>query len=256
MKKNDIIKALSRLTPLACLGFWVGVWWVAALLLGKPLLLPTPWQTLKTLWALLKTAPFWQALLFSFLRIFGGIAAAFLLGVWLALLTAKFRALHHLISPLMNLFKSVPVASIVFLLLLFIGRDTAPFFMALMPTLPIVWSNMEAGLCSTDEKLLEMARVFDVKKSAVFWHVRFQGALPFLGAACRSAIGLGFKAGVAAEVLCVPTRSLGRAIYESKLYLHTNELFATTLAVILLSMAIEKLTLLLLPKEEKDVNTK
>ena len=63
--------------------------------------------------------------------------------------------------------------------------------------------------------------------------------LPFFLAACRTALGLGWKAGVAAEVLCVPENSIGRAIYEGKLYLMTDELFAWTLVVVLISMAVE-----------------
>ena len=70
--------------------------------------------------------------------------------------------------------------------------------------------------------------------------------LPSLRAALQSALGFGWKAGVAAEVLTLPQNSIGRMIYESKLYLQTTELFAWTAAVVLLSLAIEKLLLRLL----------
>ena len=44
----------------------------------------------------------------------------------------------------------------------------------------------------------------------------------------------------------MPRESMGRMIYESKYYLQTEDLFAWTLAVILLSLAIERLLLLAL----------
>ena len=50
-------------------------------------------------------------------------------------------------------------------------------------------------------------------------------------------------AGIAAEVLTVPHSAIGRMIYESKLYLQTTDLFAWTLAVILLSVGLERLVL-------------
>ena len=44
-------------------------------------------------------------------------------------------------------------------------------------------------------------------------------------------------------MLTVPAYSIGKMIYESKLYLETTDLFAWTLAVILLSLVIERILL-------------
>ena len=70
--------------------------------------------------------------------------------------------------------------------------------------------------------------------------------MPFFRTSCISALGLGWKAGIAAEVLTVPKASIGRMISESKLYLLTEELFAWTLAVVLLSLLLQKLMLVLM----------
>ena len=51
---------------------------------------------------------------------------------------------------------------------------------------------------------------------------------------------------MAAEVLCVPEHSIGRAIFEGKQYLMTEDLFAWTLAVIVISVLIEAAALALL----------
>ena len=61
--------------------------------------------------------------------------------------------------------------------------------------------------------------------------------------ACRSSLGLAWKAGIAAEVLSVPGHSIGKHLFEAKLYFETEELFAWTLAVIVLSLVIERLVL-------------
>ena len=65
---------------------------------------------------------------------------------------------------------------------------------------------------------------------------------PYFVSAARTSLGLAWKAGVAAEVLAVTPNSIGKQLYNSKLYLETSELFAWTAVVILLSLAIEKLT--------------
>ncbi len=44
---------------------------------------------------------------------------------------------------------------------------------------------------------------------------------PEIAAGLATSLGLAWKSGVAAEVLCMPKNSIGRYVYESKLYLET-----------------------------------
>ena len=236
--------------PLSIL-FWVGLWWLIAALFDKPLLLPTPPAVLGTLWGLLGTAAFFKTVLLSLSRILVGIIAALIAGAALAWLTVKSRFCHHLFSPLLALFKATPVASIIFLILLWVGRDTVPLIIAFVMALPIAWSNVREGLLETDKQLLEVARVFGFSARKRLFALHLPSLLPYFVAACRSAIGIAWKAGIAAEVLCAPMNSIGRAIYEGKQYLLTNELFAWTLTVILISVAIERATLCLLSIKRK-----
>jgi NitT/TauT family transport system permease protein len=54
-----------------------------------------------------------------------------------------------------------------------------------------------------------------------------------------TALGIGWKVTVAAEVLSHPRFSIGTYLYESKAYLNTPQLFAWTLVIILLSFIFE-----------------
>ena len=65
--------------------------------------------------------------------------------------------------------------------------------------------------------------------------------LPQLAAAVCTAIGLAWKSGVAAEVLCLPKAAVGTQVYFSKLYLDTPALFAWTLVVVALSLTVERI---------------
>ncbi|MBQ3483043.1 MAG: ABC transporter permease subunit [Clostridia bacterium] len=237
--------------PLLSILFWVGLWWLIAWRFAKPLILPTPVAVLHRLGELLATAPFWIAVATSLVRILLGILLALAFGALLAWLTVKSRACHHLFSPLLALFKATPVASVIFLMLLWVGRDRVPLLIAFMMALPIVWSNLREGLLQTDRGLLEMAQIFAFSTAKRIRFIHIPSLTPYFLSACRSAISLAWKAGVAAEVLCVPQRSLGRAIWEGKQYLLTDDLFAYTLTVILLSVAIEAGTLALLRRGQR-----
>ena len=234
-----------------CVAFWIALWWIVAAIFNKPLLLPTPLQTLKALGALAATGEFYLTVLLSLTRILLGILLAMIGGTLLALLTVRSALCHHLFSPLLALFKATPVASVIFLILLWVGRDNVPLWIAFMMAFPIVWSNVREGLLQTDRQLLEMAKLFDVPKGRVLVKLRLPALAPYFLSASRSAIALAWKAGIAAEVLCVPARSIGRAIYEGKTYMMTEELFAWTFLVVVISVLIEQGALALLRRAQR-----
>ena len=56
-------------------------------------------------------------------------------------------------------------------------------------------------------------------------------------------MGLAWKSGVAAEVLCTPSLAMGTQIYSSKLSLEIPDLFAWTAVIVAVSVAFEHLFL-------------
>ena len=238
--------SLASKKALAKLGaglFWLCLWILLAVLVDQELLLPSPLRVLRTLLQLASGADFWLTILNSLARILSGMLIGTLLGVVLAVLTHWSTVCRALLSPFMSLVKSTPVASFIILALIWLGRGVVPLFITALMILPVVWANVSQGLAAQDAKLQEMALVFRLPRARVLRALTLPTVLPYFRSALCSALGLGWKAGVAAEVLTVPQRSVGRMIYESKLYLETPELFAWTLTVILLSFLIEKLLL-------------
>ena len=69
--------------------------------------------------------------------------------------------------------------------------------------------------------------------------------MPYLRSGMNIAIGLCWKSGVAAEVIGMPSGSIGEKLYQAKIYLETPDLFCWTLTIVLLSVGCEKLLSLL-----------
>ncbi|MBE7017851.1 MAG: ABC transporter permease subunit [Ruminococcaceae bacterium] len=220
--------------------FWLGVWQVLALIVAKPLLLPAPPAVLGRIAQLIISAEFWYITAVSLGRILLGVVCAMALGVLLALATSRWALLRSLFSPLLTVIKSTPVASFIILLILWVGRDILPSVIVVLMALPIVWSNVSTGISQTDPLLIEMARVYRFSPWRRLRRVYIPSVMPHFLAACRSCLGLAWKAGVAAEVLTVPALSIGKILYESKLYWETLDLFAWTVVVIICSLIIEK----------------
>ena len=240
-----------KVNGIPALVFWTAVWYLAAKVMDNPLLLPDPIRVLRCLGAMVVTSAFWQNAAVSMLRILLGVGCAVLLGTVLAVLSGKSRLLHGLIAPAMTAMQATPVASITILVLIWVNRDYVPVLICAMMGLPIVWSSVSSGIRMTDPQLLEMAKVYRLSRLKVLQRIYIPSVRPYFLAACSSGLGLGWKAGVAAEVLTVPKASIGRMISESKLYLMTEELFAWTLTVVVLSLLLQKLMLLVLNRRDR-----
>ena len=144
--------------------------------------------------------------------------------------------------------KTVPIASFVILALIWTGSRNLSVFISFLVVYPMIHVNTKAGLLSTDPELLEMASVFHIPLIRRVWYL-YRGALyPYLKSACRTALGMGFKSGIAAEVIGVPDGSIGEGLYLAKIYLSTAELFAWTFMIIVVSTLFEKLFLWILKK--------
>lgn len=228
--------------------FWLAAWQLFSLLLHNRILLVGPIETLQALGSLIVTLPFWKAVWFSFYKIGLGFFLAFFAGLLSGSLAYAKPLFGDFLAVPIQFLKSVPVASFVILALIWAGSKNLSTFIAFLVVYPAIHINTQAGLSQTDRRLLEMARVFRVplhRRAACIYRISL---CPYLISACKTALGMAFKSGIAAEVIGVPAGSVGEGLYQAKIYLSTADLLAWTLTIIALSSAFEKIFLIVLYK--------
>ena len=220
---------------------WIALWGVVSAAVGLKLLLPGPLDTLKALVKLAGTVGFWQTAVNTLLRVAAGYLLGVAGGLLLAALCARFRLLDMFLAPLRSLIKATPVTSFIILVLLWIARGRVPVFISFLMVLPIVWTGVQEALGSVSRELLEMAQMYRMNRMKTLRYVIVPSILPALTAACVTGLGFAWKSGIAAEVIARPEFAIGTELYNAQIYLERADLFAWTLTVILLSMALEKL---------------
>jgi len=230
----------ANLRRLAACALWIGVWQAASLLLGSDLLLAGPLATLERLFAILLDARFAGIVWFSFSRVAAGFLLAFVLGVTLGFLAHRFSVLRELLAPVVLSFKSIPVACIVVLLLIWVGSRQVSGICVFLMAFPALYLSMVEALGQVDVRVSQMLEVFDVPAvRRLFAHV-WPSVLPYLMATSRNACGVAWKAGVAAELIGSPAGSIGERIYQAKILLETADLFAWTVIIVAISYACEQ----------------
>ena len=214
---------------------WIAVWALISSLLGEEVLLASPLSVLERWIELMRDADFWERAGYSAVRIGGGLISGALIGILLAIPSARFKWVRELLMPLISTIKTVPVASFVILALIWLGAEGLGLFIALLLSLLMFYTHTLSGIEAADKKLLEMAQVYRLSAFKRISTIYLPAVLPHLAAAAEVAVGLSWKSGTAAELIGVPRGSIGEKLYYAKVYLMSSDLLCWTLTVMLLS---------------------
>lgn len=225
---------------------WLLLWHFAATKISMELFLPTPWKVGKVLWTqLLVSGDFWLSIQFSLTQIGIGFLVGGTAGIILAVLSYCLEPAEILLWFPIRTIQSVPVASFVILILLWVPASGLSVIIPFLMVLPILYTHTLTALKETDDKLLEMARLYQVGYWKKIRYIYIPAILPHVLSACTLAMGLAWKSGIAAEIIGLVRNSIGNQLYQSKIYLMTPELFAWTLVIIILSILCEQIMKLL-----------
>lgn len=214
-------------------------WQLLAVALDAPIVLVGPLEVLARLGQLALTGEFWASIAVSLGRVLVGLVAGIVLGVCLAALASVCRPVRALVAPVVGAMKAVPVASFVILVLMWVSSRDLSIVISLVMAFPIVYTNVLEGIRQTDPGLLEVATVFGLSTWDRVRLIYLGEVLPYLRAAVSLALGLSWKAGIAAEVIGLPDFTVGEHLYDSKVFLNTADLLAWTVAIVCVSVALE-----------------
>lgn len=221
--------------------FWLGLWQVLAWKIGNPIFLPGPLAVFKVLLALMKDLSFYISIGHSFIKIFSGFILAIGLGSILALVSYKSPFLRELIKLPLAFMKAVPLVCFIILLLLWTRAENLSLIVALIMGLPIISENLLTGLDQTSLGLRQMAKSYAMGPLKQVRYIYFYQAGPYLKREILTASSLMFKAGIAAELIGLPKESIGEKLYYTKVYLQTENLFAWTCVILMLSLVFQKI---------------
>lgn len=240
-------KILQICIPVAA---YLLIWQLLSMLVGSSLLLPSPIVTLRSMIDIMRSASGWASIGMTLLRITAGYLLGCLIGVLLAVLTARFYAADWMLKPLRSLIKTTPITSFALILLVSLVSGIVPVIVAMIVVVPMIWQTTEESIRGRDKQLLEMADVYFTPWKKLCY-VTLPQILPQFFATASTALGFAWKAVITAEILALPRFGVGRQMQNTKYYLDVPELFAWTFLVIILSVIIESLVKYLLKKAGK-----
>ena len=223
-------------------------WQIVAMILNRLFLLSSPVEVVKALFELGGKNVFWMGLGKSIFKILLGFLAGGGVGIFLAGLSYRFKLFEIYISPYIMVIRSVPVASFVIIILIWLGSEALSVLVCFFMVMPIFYANTLEGLKSVDVKMLQMAKIYELGKKAKLIYIYLPGLESFLISSSVASMGIAFKSGIAAEVIGRSKNTLGFFLFDAKIYLETSKVFAITLIVILCSAIFERLIIFIMKR--------
>lgn len=218
------------------------------MIVDQSILLVSPIEVAVRMTTIWQTEGFLSSLWFSFCRIAGGFLLALAAGVLLAALSGRFSWVETALWPFMITVKTVPVASFIVICLIWLSAKNLSIFISFLIVLPVVYGNVLEGIKSEDRKMIEVGTVFGMPPLRRLLYIHMPQLKPFVLSACRTSLGMAWKAGVAAEIIGTPDGSIGKQLFYAKIYLDTDDLLCWTVIIVIISVLFEKLFMWLLKR--------
>lgn len=243
--KRSISENKRKIYMFLSVAFWILVWWALSVFIGEKIFLPSPFDTIKALFSLIPLKEFWASICFSSSRVVFSYVISFFVAVIFGVLGGYSDKFDILLSPLVKAMRSIPVASIVILVLLWVKSRNLSMVVSFLVVFPILYESVLSGVRNTDPLLIEASDNYGIKGYRRLRYIYLPSVLPYIENGIKSSLGLCWKSAVAAEVIGLPSHSMGSRLYEAKVYLDTPSLFAWTVVIVVLAVTLEKLAFFL-----------
>ncbi len=215
---------------------------IARFVLRNPAFLVPPSTVLLRGWEMLLSGQLLYQCFVSGQEFLWGFLLASVVGILLGALMAISGTVRAYLDPWISAAYAAPIIALAPLIILWFGVDVLSkvvvvFVLVVFPMI----INTEAGIRSTDENLIRMARSFGAGRVQMFFTVALPSALPFVVSGLRLGVGRGLTAVVVGELFGARA-GLGYLIYNSSQVFDMATLFV---AVAILAIAGIVLTRLL-----------
>lgn len=225
----------ARWAPYAGVALLIAAWWIAAAAVGREILLPSPPAVGHSLLQIVQSARFAAIVRASVVRWVIGFLVAFAAATLVAAAASRREWAAGMLRPLVVAIRSTPVIAIILLALIWLSVDGVPVFVSLLVAFPLIYQGILDGLRSVDPDLLHMGRIYRIAPLRRVQHIHIPSALPVALSAITSAVGMSWKAAVAAEVLSQPSFGIGTDMQIARLYLETSQVIGWTVVAVALA---------------------
>lgn len=241
---KDYICKSSKYVTVSIIGLIV-FWAIVSKIVNNEVIIPSIKSTILSFITITTDKSFVSIMCATLLRSIISFLISFALALGLGVIGSISMTVYNLMIPVLAFLKAVPTMAVIMLALIWLSNDSAPVLIGVIIVFPILYESVLAGVLNVNPKIVEMARLYKVKKWTVIKDIYIPNILMNVNGVVSSALGLNLKVVIAGEVLGQPKYSIGSALQLEKMYLNTSGVFAWIIIIVISVVILEKLIKLL-----------
>lgn len=201
--------------------------------------LPGPSKVWDAMLTLFGTATFLHDVGMTMYRVVMGFLLATLVGTPLGLALGSNRTLAQFFEPLLSVTNTVSSAIwAVFAIIWFGISNATTIFVVFMTAMPLILTNVWQGSKNVDKQHIDLARSFRMSRAQILRKIYLPSILPYFFSGARLAFGFGWRVSLVAETLG-SSDGIGYRLRQAADLVQTDQVFAWTLTLVLLMLALE-----------------
>lgn len=177
------------------------IWQLYALHIDNIYILPGPNIVFKTFIELLMNKNTYITVMTTFLRLIIALIISVIFGIILGILSGNYSDIDDFLHPIVSTLRSIPIASIIVIVLILIGHQLSLYIISFLMIFPIVYEASKAGVKNIDKSIQDATSLETNTKITIITKIQFPLAFPYIRTSLIQSIGLGFKVIVMAEFI-------------------------------------------------------
>mgnify|MGYP000669287480 CR=1 FL=1 len=187
---------------LTSLAFFAGAWFLFAIQIGDPQILPRPDRLLVPFWSELQSGDLTFHLSQTLKRVLFAFLLAMVLGAILGFVLGCSDQVNEWLDPWLVLFLNLPALVLIVLCYLWVGlTEIAAIVAVTINKVPNVAVIIREGTRALSADIKALARVYQLGFARRFLHLEFPLLAPYFTAAARSGIAIIWKIVLVVELL-------------------------------------------------------
>ncbi len=215
------------------------LWQLIYMIVNHPLLVPSIGSVFNAFIQILTHLNSLKIIGFTLLRLFLSILLSGILGISIGIFAGINPKLSFFLKPYVTILRTIPVISIVVILLIIFGYAYTPFLITFLMVFPIIFTSVHEGITHIDHELIDVYRLEEKNFFLAIKILYFPMVKSHIILGLLQSFGLGLKVLVMAEYLAQTRTSIGNSIYLSKINLQYDSVFAWTVILILIATLLE-----------------
>lgn len=162
-----------------------------------------------------------------------------LIGAILGILAGINKYVKMFLKPWITIFRSVPLASAIVLIMIVLGLKATPYAICVFMTVAIVYEGFSKGIESLSNDLMDVWKLDSKINIKIITKIHLPLIAPHINVALINALGIGIKVIIMAEYIVGSKNTLGGAIHLAINQLEYANVYSYSIIMIILVLLLE-----------------